>query len=321
MTVMSQMDELKALLDINHKECEVQVCMAALVGDNGIPEFQLVSLGKDVAAEFGAIVGEHIARRKKDLGQDNLVLHSYEPGSKLDLHEIEYISLSDQSSIANQIKSLSDLSDLDTFDANDAFLKALRFYVIILRPKQGEPALCFRSYSSKKELDRSRLFAITLQKGHYDKLRDKVFLFDKYIDCIAYKNNIFILNKDKFQKVFKFYEELVKVADSVLQEIESCIPIDDFGAFRAACSGHLQKIAKLKNIANKPYLKDLTIHTIKEVIQRYNLPIKTAGNGDDEKLHYDASDKWAILRLLDDDYLESVMTKTRYEVNSKRSLK
>ena len=55
------------------------------------------------------------------------------------------------------------------------------------------------------------------------------------------------------------------------------------------------------------------------VIQLYDLPIKTVG--DDEKLQYDASDKWAILRLLDDDYLESVMTKNRYEVNSKRTIR
>jgi hypothetical protein len=155
--------------------------MAALVGDNGIPDFQMVSLGKDVAVEFGEIVGEHIARRKKDLENENLVLHHYEAGSKLDPHEIEYISLSKHKSIADQIKALANPIELDAFDAKDVFLKALRFYVIILRPKNGEAALFFRSYSAKRELDRSRLFAITMQKGQYDKLRDKVFLFDKNV--------------------------------------------------------------------------------------------------------------------------------------------
>jgi hypothetical protein len=190
-----------------------------------------------------------------------------------------------------------------------------------LRPKEGKPALFFRNYSPKKELGRSLLLAITLQDGQYDRLRDKVFLFDKYVDCIGYKGSIYILNKDRFQKIFKFYEELVKIADAVLKEIESYIPIDDFAAFKASCGGHLQKIAKLKNIAGKPYLKDLTINKIKEVIELYDLPIKTVDDNGDEKLHYDASDKWAILRLLDDDYLESVMTKNRYEVNSKRALR
>jgi hypothetical protein len=128
------------------------------------------------------------------------------------------------------------------------------------------------------------------------------------------------LNKDKFQKIFKFYEELVKVADTVLKTIEECIPIDDFAAFKEACAGHLQKLAKLKNIAGKPYLKDLKISQIKSVIERYNLPIETVGEGDDAKLCYNASDKWAILRLLDDDYLESAMTNNHYETNSKRRL-
>ena len=37
-----------------------------------------------------------------------------------------------------------------------------------------------------------------------------------------------------------------------------------------------------------------------------------------ESLVFDPSDRWAILRLLDDDYLESMMTEQLYEVTGKR---
>lgn len=84
---------------------------------------------------------------------------------------------------------------------------------------------------------------------------------------------------------------------------------------------NIQKLSKLKNIASKPYLKSVTINDLKKVIQKYNLPIQMVGKGKDEKIKFDVSDKWAILRLLDDDYLESVMTGNSYEVNSKRSIK
>jgi hypothetical protein len=33
---------------------------------------------------------------------------------------------------------------------------------------------------------------------------------------------------------------------------------------------------------------------------------------------YDPADKWALLRLLDDDYLKSLMTDQNYEVTGKR---
>ena len=318
MTDLSQIEKLKTLLNINFMECKVQVCMAALVGENGTPTFQVMNLGNGVAGNFKEIAGGHIERQKKDLTKGNLVVHRYDPGAKLDAHEIEYISLSEQEAIANQISALSDVAGLDVFDGNEQFVKALRFYVIVLYPSDGEPALFFRSYSPKMELGRSFLMAVTMQHGHYDTLQNKTFMFDRNVDCISYKGIIYIINKDKFQKIFKFYEELVKVASSVLDTIETCIPIDDFAAFKEACVGHLQKLSKLKNIAAKPYLSDITIGKIKEIIERYQLPITTVGEGEEEKLHFDASDKWGILRVLDDDYLESVMTNNRYEVNSKR---
>ncbi|HFD87405.1 MAG TPA: DUF4868 domain-containing protein [Gammaproteobacteria bacterium] len=170
------------------------------------------------------------------------------------------------------------------------------------------------------ELGRSRKFAMVMRKGQYDRCEDNLFLFDRGVDCVIRDGYLFVFGKDKFQKIFQFYETLIKTAKATLKTIKAHIPIDDFPAFEAACEGHLQKIAKLKNIASKPYLKDLTLRDLKKAIKKYKLPIKTTGTGDDEKLHFDVSDKWAILRLLDDDYLESVMTGNQYEVNSKRSL-
>ncbi|MEW5814630.1 MAG: Kiwa anti-phage protein KwaB-like domain-containing protein, partial [Spirochaetota bacterium] len=81
-----------------------------------------------------------------------------------------------------------------------------------------------------------------------------------------------------------------------------------------------QKLAKLKNIASKPYLEQITIADLKKVIQKYSLNIEIVRVKGQEMIKFDSSDKWAILRLLDDDYLESVMTGNRYEVNSKRDL-
>jgi hypothetical protein len=111
---------------------------------------------------------------------------------------------------------------------------------------------------------------------------------------------------------------LMRTAEVTLATIRTRIPIDDFAAFEAACKGHLLKIAKLKNIASKPYFAIITMRDIKKAIKKYDLPIATTGKGENEKLCFDSSDKWAILRLLDDDYLESVMTGNNYEVNSKR---
>jgi hypothetical protein len=164
------------------------------------------------------------------------------------------------------------------------------------------------------------LFAVVFKQGQYDHFTDRLFLFDQHIDCVCRGDNLFIFKKDNFQKIFQFYELLLKTAKETLKIIRERIPIDNFDAFEQACEGHLQKVAKLKNIALKPYLAQLTMADLKKVIKKYNLRIQTIGKGKKEKIHFDASDKWAILRLLDDDYLESVMTGNSYEANSKRPI-
>lgn len=65
-------------------------------------------------------------------------------------------------------------------------------------------------------------------------------------------------------------------------------------------------MAKLRNIARKPYLDRITMADIKRVIKHFDLPVKVKREHGKEYLVYDTADRWAILRLLDDDYLESV---------------
>ena len=59
---------------------------------------------------------------------------------------------------------------------------------------------------------------------------------------------------------------------------------------------------------------------IKKVIDEMELPLKVVRHDRKEKLVFDPADKWAILRMLDDDYLQSIMTGEKYEVNSKRTM-
>lgn len=310
---------LDGILSLSADACEVQLCLASM-SDGEIPDIQRVQISQAVAEEFRTIIKKTIERRKRDAEKGDLALKEYDAQAKLDPHEVERLDLTEHDSIKSQLSSLANVESLDAFSADDAFVANLRFYVMVLRPQNGDPVLFFRTYTPKKELNRSALFAIVSRQGTYDRFTDSLFLFDQHVDCMVRGNDLFIFNKDKFQKIFRFYEMLIAGAKQILQAIQQRVPIDDFGAFETACEGHLQKLSKLKNIASKPYLQSITIADLKKVIKKYNLSIQTVGKGKDEKIQFDASDKWAILRLLDDDYLESVMTGESYEVNSKRPM-
>ena len=83
---------------------------------------------------------------------------------------------------------------------------------------------------------------------------------------------------------------------------------------------HLQKLAKLRNIANKPYLPNITMEDIKRTIARNKLNVEIVNENGEDKIKFDPKDKWVILNILDDAYLESEMTHLNYEVNSKKLL-
>jgi len=315
----SPKDVLADILKVDVMNCSIDLYLASTT-EGGIPAFQRLNITVGLATEFRTIVRTALDSWRKESESGDRVLQGFDPGAKLDGFEIEHLDLSDHQLIKRQVNVLANGLDLKVFADEEHFVSGLRFYVIMLKPQQGQPVYLFRTYTPKRELSRSTLFGVVLQEGQYDRYKDHLFLFDHRIDSVCSDERMFIVNKGNFQKIFQFYELLIGTAKATLKAIQTHIPILNFAEFAAACEGHLVKLAKLKNIASKPYLKRVTIGDIRKVIGRYKLPIKLVGKGAKQKILFESSDKWAILRLLDDDYLESVMTGANYEVNSKRPL-
>src|SRR5579871_3800513 len=160
-------------------------------------------------------------------------------------------------------------------------------------------------YTPKKELTRSRLFAAFFRDGQYDALREPVFLFDSHLDCIARGDDLYILNKSNFQSMFLFFELVRRNAQQALATLRERLPIGNFDQFAHDCEGHLVKLVKLQNIAAKPYLARITIADLRRAITRHNLKLEIQEVEGQEVVIYDPADKWALLKLLDDDYLHS----------------
>jgi hypothetical protein len=249
-----------------------------------------------------------------------LLLRIYDAGSKPDTHEVEYLGLKDYEFVKDQVHSIWPIVDMPIFQAEDSFVGGLRFYVIVVQPEKGDPVFLFRSYGKSKELQRSSIFAAIFKKGHFDQIEEPTFLFDRRIDCMSRGEIMYVFRKDSFHKIFRFFEEVKRAAGKILEIIKAHVPISNFDAFAHACEGHLQKMGKLNNIARKPYLAKISLADIKKVIKRNGLKVEITKQGGKEMLVFNSEDKWSILRLLDDDYLESIMTSLKYEVSGKRTL-
>jgi hypothetical protein len=312
--------ELDRVLELDLSECEVTVCLASSLKDEVLLRFERLLLSADLTETFRSVAAYTLAHYKKEHNSGNLVLRKYTVESKPEPYEVEYLNVSTYESIMEQISPLSALADVEVFEADEKFIAGLRFYVITVQPPSGDPVYFFRSYTPKKMLGRSRFFAVMFRQGIYDKVIEPAFLFDQHIDCVSYNGIMFIFKKENFYEIFRFFETIRRIAKETLDTIRATVPIQNFDDFARDCEGHLAKLEKLRNIAAKPYWGKITVENMKKVIEKNNLPVQFVQTNVGEKLVYDPSDKWVLLKLLDDDYLWSLMTEQSYEVTGKREL-
>jgi hypothetical protein len=120
--------------------------------------------------------------------------------------------------------------------------------------------------------------------------------------------------------MFRFFELVRRNAQQALATLRDRLPIDNFEQFAHDCESHLIKLVKLQNIAAKPYLARITVADLRRVITHHNLPIRIEAIDGHDRVVYDPAEKWALLKLLDDDYLHSRLTNLDYEANGKREL-
>jgi len=305
-------EPLAALTKFLERAKHVTIVVAANRDDEEPLTIQRLNLHEDVANDFLKTAKEAVAE------SDDTSMKPYDPGYKPEPYELCTVSLGTESEVAKVIDDLSDVDSIELFEADDEVIDGLRFYAIVVSGS-GNRAVFLRSYSPTKELSRRGGFALMMRAGTYNHIRSKVFLFDELVDCFTWGGNIYIRNVVQFQRIFRYFAQLLARADATLQQVARRIPISNLDAFRDACKANTLMAAKLAAIARKPYLNRVRMDDIKRAIKEFNLQIPTKIENGQEKLVFETSikERWLILKLLDDDYLGSVMTREKYEVNSK----
>jgi len=250
-------------------------------------------------------------------------LKPYEAGYKPDANELLYIELEDEADIATTVRDLSRVQQAEMFRERDEIVDHLKFYAIVVSPSARNHAVFLRAYSPKRELTRRTGFAALLSRGSYDKVDTKIFLFDYGIDCFTWDGYLYIRNVSAFQSIFKYFEQLRAKADETVDAVSELIAISNLDDFRAACTSQMQMMSKLAQIARQPYLSRVTMADIRRTIDAFELQVEIVRDKGEDKLLFEQSPqkRWLILKLLDDDFLGSVMTNEKYEVNSKSVLR
>jgi len=312
---MPPLQSLQSLVPVLTGNPTVTVLVAAEPEENIV--IQRLNLRQDLAAEFLSAAKDSVPAANLEVR-----LRVYEAGYKPEPDEISYIELAQNAAIADLISQVSQVQQAELFREDDEVIDSLRFYAIVVSPSARRRAVFFRTYSPKKELTRRAGFAALSSRGSYDKVDSKIFLFDSDTDCFAWDGYLFIHNVGAFQRIFGYFEELRANANATIDVVLAQIPVSNVEAFRATCTGQLQMLSKLAQIARKPYLGRVTMQDMRRTIDEFHLHVQIVQENGQEKLLFEGTlaKRWLILKLLDDDYLGSTMTHEKYEVNSKSAV-
>jgi hypothetical protein len=320
---MAELDVLKEIVGLSRRQDNsVSVCLASETPDGQNFSLAALNFTTNLRDAFWKIVSDHLAQIEKLISQGDLEVRGFEAGYKPDDHEVEWMDVTGIQSVMGRIDCVpANVIGLPIFDGDDDFVGRLRFYVIIVTPAAGKRVLFFRKYNAQRELSRSKMFAALLSGEQYDRIVQPTFLFDQDIDCFCRDNTMFIRRRHDFQTVFGYFEHIQRKASQCLSQIRQVLPITNFQEFEQSCGSHVQKMMKLANIAASPYLQQVKMKDIRKVIKKFDLVgVKIVRHNGIEAIEFDPTNRWVILKLLNDDYLGSVMTKSKYEVNSKRKL-
>lgn len=315
----------KDILALDLQQDPLSICLASVVKSEPIPRFARLEVTEPLAQEFRSTVTAFLNPYRKDMEEDKLSFPELGIESNPTEYEIETLDLTIYKPILEQIDPLTSLADIDIFDNDKKFIAGMRFYVIVIQVDEGDPLYFFRVHTQQKVLSRSFLLAFLDKNGRYDHIEQSVMVFDQEFDCIYRSGVLFVLDKRNFQNIFRFFETIRLKAHETLNAIHRSIPIQNLDELVQAVEGNLPMLQKLKKISTKPYIKHITMNDIKKVIAAHKLTsVQIATIDGQERLVFDPKaklkDRYVLLRILNDDYLKSVMTDRNYEVTDKREM-
>ncbi len=318
-------ETLEQILNLDLEKCDLSVSLAAKTANDSQPRLRRVDMTEKAATSFRDGLNQALVPVRKALKEKDLRMLPFDPSQALDEQTVEYLQISSYESLQPQIEHLKhslDAEDLRGYE--HPFVDDLRFYSVIVRPQDpqfSEPIYCYRWYSHTFMLKDAPQYALRFgfggQPGTYDVIEEPVFLFDRHVDCISYKGQMFILQKYYFYTIFDLEEELKKIAEKALDDLEAMDFISNFNQFRSDCLRNKNKYRILSKVYLKPYFHDLDLDMLEPVINDYGRPIRIEwiGNKPDlkRKMLYSSNQPWEILHILDDQFYTSPMTDIDYQ--------
>jgi hypothetical protein len=224
------------------------------------------------------------------------------------------------------IQAVLNTGDIDDFDAKAGYAKDVTMAAARFSAADGIAITFYRVADTLLQFTKNKVFSLVRRGGQYDRLQPAdVLLMRSEFDVVVVGGHAFFFLKPTFERAFGFLDELRKTSAATFDRVTSGLRITGIDELRAACTTQPQMMAKMASISRSmnedpDYARAMTMSKLLEYIESNPaLNIRIEGTGKNRSLVFDPAPatRFQIVKLLDDDYLRSVLTQRDYEAGSK----
>lgn len=295
------------------------VKLVAIVPDSqqGLVGYK-VPLTKEAQGDVAAIA-QDVRERLQDA-----TLIAYGPAVLVPAQHWMHVSQSD-AAVLEQVEQIVGQTDLEGFSGKGN-VGAVRLIAARITCTDGTVMTFYRVADTMLQLKKSRALALFASDGVYSKLEAAdVLLLQPDFDVVVVGGYAFFAKKATFERAFGFVEELKKESLTTFKAVTKSLKIKGIDELEAACTRQPQMMAKMASIKRSmdddpSYAKAMTMKKLLKYIDGHpQVDIEVVEENGEKLLVFDPSPRrrFQIVKLLDDDFLHSVLTARDYEAGSK----
>jgi hypothetical protein len=285
-------------------------------GDTSGFRIKLTVDAKAAVAELGQATRERL---------EDAALVAYGPAVLIPPQHWMNVQEADVATLAT-IENVVTAQDLIAFDGKSDYARNIKMVAARFSAQGHLPVTFYRVADSMLQLRKSRLVGLVQEGDVFDRLDPAdVLLLRPEFEVVVIGGFAFFAKKATFERAFGFLEKLRQESLSTFNAVTTHLRISGMDELRAACTSQPQMMAKMASIKrsmdeDSGYANAMTMPKLIEYIAQHpHVDIEVVGKGKDQELVFDPKPtrRFQIVKLLDDDFLHSVLTQRDYEAGSK----
>lgn len=293
----------------------------------GRPAHGLIALRMNIEAALADVFRSKATDHATRVASSELV--PYDPGRELLDGESSFRATSQIPQAQPLLELLAHPMDLGLFRPEAMNEGPPRFYVVSVRDRGDETRYhLLRKLTAGYRLNRSKLTAVIWRNGVYDELREEPVLLSDDFDAVMTDEITVVTNQRNLDAMLGLVDESVAIARSRLAEVTTDLRFANYAEFEDAVVRDLNMLAKLRSIVelrkDAKYRDAMTMDRMVAFardIPDVGIDIQGPEGQEMFVFHSDPQRRWKLLRLLDDQFVRSLITDVEYEANSKSRLR